>query len=435
LSDTTFDVVIVGAGFAGLVAARELNLRGCNTVILEARDRIGGRTWVDERLGRRLELGGAWVHWAQPHVWTEMMRYGIAIKPSMDPTRALWFAEGELKEGSPDELFTLLDRGNVMLLEETRRYFPYPYEPLSGDGLEAIDHVSVLDKIRELDLSQEERDLLETFWALNFSAPPESGAYTQALRWCAAASASWPLMFEACSAYLFKDGSDTLANAIAADGKLDVRFGVDVSRVQRDTAGVVVASTSGDSFSAKTCVVTAPLNALGRIEFDPPLSPGKASAAREGQASRGVKVWARVSGALEPFVAFGGREWPISLLGSEYFIDDDTLVVGFGPDAELLSPNDSAAVQEVIRRWLPDADVVDCTGHDWLSDPYAGETWPMQRPGQLTQTLRDLQTPEGAVFLAGSDYASGWAGFIDGAIESGLQASRMVGRYLRIAAE
>jgi monoamine oxidase len=56
----------------------------------------------------------------------------------------------------------------------------------------------------------------------------------------------------------------------------------------------------------------------------------------------------------------------------------------------------------------------------------ASETWPMQRAGQLTGSLAELQRPEGRVVLAGSDYANGWAGFIDGAIESGLRAGRDV---------
>ncbi|MDT7642762.1 MAG: hypothetical protein QOC67_6063, partial [Pseudonocardiales bacterium] len=59
----SYDVVIVGAGFAGLTAARELSRRGYSVLQLEARDRIGGRTWTDDRFGRELEMGGTWVHW------------------------------------------------------------------------------------------------------------------------------------------------------------------------------------------------------------------------------------------------------------------------------------------------------------------------------------------------------------------------------------
>jgi monoamine oxidase len=57
-----FDVIVIGAGFAGLVAARDLGQQGHRVIVLEARDRVGGRTWYREfpEAGRKVELGGAW---------------------------------------------------------------------------------------------------------------------------------------------------------------------------------------------------------------------------------------------------------------------------------------------------------------------------------------------------------------------------------------
>src|SRR5580700_6209968 len=80
------DVVVIGAGFAGLVAARELGRAGLGVLVLEARGRVGGRTWTDRRLGHDLELGGTWVHWVQPHTWAEMTRYGrqVTRSPAVD---------------------------------------------------------------------------------------------------------------------------------------------------------------------------------------------------------------------------------------------------------------------------------------------------------------------------------------------------------------
>ena len=69
-------VVVVGAGFAGLVAARELRRRGVETTVLEARERTGGRAWTSTGLGLPLEMGGTWVHWTQPHTWSEITRSG-----------------------------------------------------------------------------------------------------------------------------------------------------------------------------------------------------------------------------------------------------------------------------------------------------------------------------------------------------------------------
>src|SRR5881397_2102221 len=79
---TMDDVVVIGGGFAGVTAARDLRQRGYRVLILEARDRLGGRTWTAEFAGQPVEMGGAWVHWCQPHVWAEITRYGLQITES-----------------------------------------------------------------------------------------------------------------------------------------------------------------------------------------------------------------------------------------------------------------------------------------------------------------------------------------------------------------
>src|ERR1700752_2596525 len=89
------DVVVIGAGFAGLIAARELGRAGFDVLVLEARDRVGGRTWTDRRLGRELELGGTWVHWVQPHSCAEMTRYGREIVRSPPAEESDWLGAGD----------------------------------------------------------------------------------------------------------------------------------------------------------------------------------------------------------------------------------------------------------------------------------------------------------------------------------------------------
>jgi monoamine oxidase len=84
------DVVVIGGGFAGVTTARELTRRGHSVLVLEARDRLGGRTFYTEKLGRKLELGGTWVHWFQPHVWAEITRYGLELTQSPVPEKGYW---------------------------------------------------------------------------------------------------------------------------------------------------------------------------------------------------------------------------------------------------------------------------------------------------------------------------------------------------------
>ena len=76
-------VVVVGAGMAGLVAARLLHDSGCQVTVLEARARVGGRTWTDDRLGAPLDLGGSWVHGVEGNplaLWCEKL--GIPLVES-----------------------------------------------------------------------------------------------------------------------------------------------------------------------------------------------------------------------------------------------------------------------------------------------------------------------------------------------------------------
>jgi phytoene dehydrogenase-like protein len=75
---TLYDVIVIGAGYTGLTAARDLATTGHEVLLVEARDRIGGRTWSSNLGGYPFEMGGTWVHWFQPFVYREIARYGMA---------------------------------------------------------------------------------------------------------------------------------------------------------------------------------------------------------------------------------------------------------------------------------------------------------------------------------------------------------------------
>jgi len=74
-SEVLYDVVVVGAGYCGLTAARNAAIAGLKVLLLEGRDRIGGRSWSSNIGGYPFEMGGTWVHWGQSNVWHEVVRY------------------------------------------------------------------------------------------------------------------------------------------------------------------------------------------------------------------------------------------------------------------------------------------------------------------------------------------------------------------------
>lgn len=421
------DVLVIGAGFAGITAARELGNSGKSFVVLEARDRLGGRTWLEERMGKPLELGGTWVHWTQPYVWAEMTRYGVGTVQSPVPIKAWWVPRDDAVEIDPVDLIAKMDQANRDLTAESRKYFENPFSPLTNSNLHEIDNITVKQKLDSLEMTDDVRVLMESFWALNFNGPIEEGAYSQALRWAALTNGDWSVCFEACATYKVEGGTKKLIEAMAADVHGDIIYNSAIESINSEGPDVIVTTVSGDKYLAKSVIVTVGLHALRDIQFVPPLPTPQAEAVELGQTAKGVKVWVKVTGEIEPFVAFGKADWPLNFFQSDVETPDgNTLVIAFGPDQSRINGSDTNAVTEVLHRLRPDLKVLAVETHDWVNDEFSQQTWPMHKPRFLSNYLGEMQKTDGRVVFSGTDFANGWSGFIDGAIESGLSAARQV---------
>lgn len=418
------DVVVVGGGIAGLITARELSRHPLRVVVLEARDRLGGRVWTDHRLGRDLEIGGTWLHWVQPHAWAEVTRYGLEVTRGPRPEEAYWLAGEEVRKGTLDGFMELVDPGMRRLLDETMRWIPRPDKPTSEPELKSVDGFSVQDKLDELDLPVEEYHANEAAWVGHFNAPLQDGAFTSALRWTAATAGSWHLMHEASAVFRLASGTRSLVDAIVADTNADIRTSTEVRRIEHNADGAVVTTTAGDQINARRVVVSLPQNIIGELDVSPALCTEKRAASEEKAASKGVKVWIRVRGPIKPFFAYSSADHPLSVVRTEFLGDDDAVLVSFGADSQKIDLNDIDVVRAALRVWRDDLEVLEVTGHDWMADPHSRETWLMQRPNQLTKYFEAQQRAEGVLHFASSDYANVWAGFIDGAVESGLRVAR-----------
>jgi monoamine oxidase len=185
----------------------------------------------------------------------------------------------------------------------------------------------------------------------------------------------------------------------------------------------VTAWSYGQQVRGRVAIVCVPLNVLKDIDFDPALSLEKLNVSKEGLACTGIKVWVLARGVASGFSACG-KGAGLDMLWSERSLDGDvSLLVGYGPDAELLDISDRTAVQAAVSAFLPDAEVLACAGHDWRHDRYAQETWAVFRPGQITRYEPHLRLPESRLLFGGSHTAFRWPGFIDGAIESGFRTA------------
>ncbi len=425
----TCDVVVVGAGFAGLTAARDLGQAGLSVIVLEGRDRIGGRTFTDERLGRPLELGGTYVHWTQAHLWREMKRHGIELSTPLPIEKVHWLVEGAVHSGSEADADRIGGVGMDALFADSREHFPYPQD-VYAFPIDEIDKESIADRMRSLDLDPVERDLLDGMMSYTVS-DPEQQAVSQLLRWGSLYHGNWRTLWESGAYWRMESGTKSLADALAAESGADIRLSTPVASIDDSGEGVVVTTRAGETIAARAVIVTAPVNALGTIEFTPALRLPTQRLIEEGQPMLNRKLWVRVKGAIEPFTGYAPiGENPITIAMTEYRVEDDTLIVCFAPDTTAIDFEDPGAVQQALRAFVPDLEVVAVTGHDWADDEFSQGTWMMMRPGQLSELVPDIQRPHGRVHFAGSDIAPAFVGWIEGAVESGALVAGRIAREL-----
>jgi len=422
------DVVVVGGGFAGVTAAREAARDGRSVLLLEGRARLGGRTWTALWNGHQIEYGGGWVHWHQPHTFSEITRAGLTVELSSGPDVTAWYVGDQRRTGTIAERDAIANSGWLQFVDGVERSLPNPHDPtLAIDQLARIDRLTIAQRVDELDLDDEHREVLWAELESLAHGPLDEAGAASVLRWHALSGYSLALTQYTGGRVTLTAGTRGLLEAIAGGAKYETRLSTPVAAVRRRGDGVEVETRAGELLPAARAVVAVPLNTLAAIEFDPPLSQPKLEGIALGQASRGIKIFIHAEGeqisqnAIRPGHPFG-------YLDTEFMNDDGTQVmIGFGYDAALNDATDLPRVQGDLDRIIPGYRAVGASAHDWLADEFSRGTWAIHRPGWYSRYYEEMRRPEGPVLLAGSDLAAGWSGFIDGAIESGLRA----GAWLR----
>jgi monoamine oxidase len=431
-----YDVVVVGAGFAGLTAARELGTRGLRVAIVEARDRIGGRTFVTEQGGQKYEIGGTWVHWGQPFVWSELHRYGLAVSESLSgtaDTMSVLTASGlvtDTAQAVGQELDAALTAYCDIDGAQGRIAFANPHAR-EVDIPSALDQLSLADRLASLPVSGRQRDLLQSFLTMNAATDPARGGLYDQLKWWALGDYNVDSLLKRLGRYKIAQGTSALARALLDDSGADLAVAQPVSRIEV-ADGVVQVQARSLSVRCKAVVVAVPMNVLGDIDFAPRLAPARAAAHQERHVCAGTKFIARVDRSVGAWVGFAPYPNPLTMVVADREVDGRSILVGFGPD-DAVDIGNLRRVESELRKFLPGITVEEVFAHDWTNDPYAKGAWTWFAPGQARRALGALQTPAPPLFFANTDWATGWRGFIDGAIEDGLRGARDAMSHLRPA--
>ena len=432
-----YDVVVVGAGFAGLTAARELSKAGLATLLLEARNRIGGRTFTSSFAGKRIEMGGTWVHWSQPFVWNEIIRYGLGIEesPGALAEKFSYLSAGRLHHADPEKTWKRIGDAMAAYVDVDRQggrqVLPLAHDPLAKQELLVKwDVLSLADRMKQMKFSEDIRNLLSPQLSINCHNTLDQGGFADMLRWWALGDYDMGRMFDKLGRYGIREGMSELANRMLADSSADVRLAAPVKSIEKQGDTYRVTGPQNQVVKARAVVLALPLNVLSSIRVEPALGSTKLQMAAAGHTGRGSKFYIHIRQKIGNWVGSAPNPFPITLAWTEKHPDEGTVLVAFGPPGKL-DITDEEAVQKAIRGLIPKAEVLGVTGYQWEADPYSRGTWCWYRPGQLTQGLAELRKAEGGIFMAGADQAEGWRGFVDGAIESGITAARDARNFLK----
>lgn len=407
------DVIVIGAGAAGLAATRTLVGRGLSVIAIEARDRIGGRAWTDHQtFGVPFDRGCAWLHSGDINPWRPIAaRLGFTVieEKQVWTSRvgSQWLGEDEDADGD--------------------RAIKARFESLVAVGASGRD------------IAASEVPVGDGRWG---------GLVEAVVTWYTSVESG---QLSTRDVFNTKD-TDTDFPIVEGYGALVARYGqglplslaTPATRVAWGGRGVSVETAKG-SVRAAAAVIAVPTSVLaaGSIRFDPPLPPAKLEAIDKIPLGSAEKVILEIAGnpmGMRP-MSFGvARADSARTVGFQFFPFGRPLVIGFlgGPCArDLVAAGEGAmtafAVDELVHMFGAEVRrrLIRSTATAWGTDPCIGGGYSAARPGHAHRRV-DLAAPvDGKLFFAGEACSIDSFATCHGAYLAGVDAARAAAASLR----
>jgi monoamine oxidase len=441
--ERVFDVAVVGGGLSGLSAARRIAAAGRSVLVLEARDRVGGKMRTDHVAGHHADMGAHWIGPTQDRVAALAAELGVRTQPQHLDGRAVLVARGRRRtfKGSLPPLSppALAELGVAQLrLDRLRKRVPLE-EPWALAVTTDWDRQTAAAFKRRYLRTAGARMFFDLATELIFGAEPEELSLLYFLFYLQSGGGLTSLTeFEGgAQEEHFVGGSQQLCDLLAAQLGDGVRLGTAVAGIEQGEDELTLRTEDGTVHRARLGIVAVSPALAARWHWARPLPADRDQLAQRMPMGAYMKV----------VVAYERRWWRDAGLSGIAYADSGPLqmvVEASGADAQggllacfitgraverygrLELGARQAAVREALTRMFGTA-AGDWTAYaecDWTTEPYSrGGPVGVMGPEAMGRYGHVLRRPEGLVHWAGTDTATVWNGYMDGAIQAGERAA------------